>query len=121
MSQAVLVKTCGMAGKALRGKWRIVEMDLWDTDAIDLLGPAFIEFNGRRGSFRFIAVDCSMDVRSPAKRTDYDAEFSFDGFDEGDSTTGRGWASLGEDGTLTGRIYFHMGDDSGFRAVPLNR
>src|SRR5215217_5842237 len=101
-----------MAGKALRGKWRIVEMDLWDTDAIDLLGPAFIEFNGRRGSFRFIAVECSMDVRSLPERTERDAEFSFDGFDDGDPTTGRGWASLAGDGSLTGRIYFHMGDDS---------
>ena len=110
-----------MTGKALRGKWRIVEMDLWDADAIDLLGPAFIEFNGRRGSFRFIAVECSMDVRSLAERTERDAEFSFDGFDDGDPTTGRGWASLAEDGSLTGRIYFHMGDASGFRAVPAKR
>lgn len=23
--------------------WRIVEMDLWDRDAIDLVGPGFIE------------------------------------------------------------------------------
>lgn len=110
-----------MTGKAPRGKWRIVEMDPWDADAIDLLGPAFIEFNGRRGSFRFIAVECSMDVRTLAERTERDAEFSFDGFDDGDPTTGRGWVSLAEDGSLTGRIYFHMGDDSGFRAVPAKR
>jgi hypothetical protein len=43
---------------SIAGKWRITEMDLWDQDAIDLLGPAFIEFgNGRSGQFRFIAVD----------------------------------------------------------------
>ena len=96
-------------------------MDLWDTDAIDLLGPAFIEFNGRTGSFRFTAVECSMDVRSGAERTERDAEFSFDGFDDGDPTTGRGWASLTGDGSLSGRIYFHMGDESGFRAVHVKR
>jgi hypothetical protein len=90
-------------------------------DTIDLLGPAFIELNGRRGSFRFIAVECSMDVRSPAKPTGRDVEFSFDGYDDGDPTTGRGWASLAEDGSLTGRIYFHMGDESGFGAVPAKR
>lgn len=28
----------------IAGRWRIVEMELWDTEAIDLLGPAFIEF-----------------------------------------------------------------------------
>ena len=39
------------------GAWRIVEMDLWDAEAIDLLGPGFIKFGGdRSGRFRFIAV-----------------------------------------------------------------
>ena len=28
---------------SLKGRWRIVEMELWDEDAIDLVGPAFIE------------------------------------------------------------------------------
>lgn len=33
-------------------------MDLWDVDAIGLVGPAFIEFEaGGGGQFRFIAVD----------------------------------------------------------------
>ena len=27
----------------ISGRWRITEMDLWDQEAIDLLGPAFIE------------------------------------------------------------------------------
>ncbi len=26
------------------GRWRILEMELWDADAFDLVGPAFIEF-----------------------------------------------------------------------------
>ena len=30
--------------------------------------------------------------------------------------TGRGWAALNPDGTLEGHIYFHLGDDSAFRA-----
>jgi hypothetical protein len=41
----------------LTGAWRIVEMDLWDSEAIDLLGPGFIQFGAdRSGQFRFIAV-----------------------------------------------------------------
>jgi hypothetical protein len=28
------------------GRWGIVEMDLWDLEAIDLVGPGFIEFGG---------------------------------------------------------------------------
>ncbi len=40
------------------GRWRIVEMEVWDTDVVDLLGPAYLEFdrNGQ-GSFRFVAVE----------------------------------------------------------------
>ena len=37
-------------------------------------------------------------------------------FDEGDDVSGRGWAALNPDGTLEGHIYFHLGDDSAFRA-----
>jgi hypothetical protein len=52
----------------IEGRWRIVEMELWDQDAIDLLGPAFIEIGSRReGTFPFIAVEGWMDVR-PADR-----------------------------------------------------
>lgn len=43
-------------------------------------------------------------------------EFSWDGTDEGDPVSGRGWAALQDDGSLGGRIYFHLGDASGFRA-----
>jgi hypothetical protein len=25
-----------------QGRWRIAEMDLWDNEATDLLGPAFV-------------------------------------------------------------------------------
>ena len=42
---------------SVAGRWRIVETELWDSDALDLVGPAFIEFGeDRAGSFGFIAV-----------------------------------------------------------------
>jgi hypothetical protein len=44
-------------------------------------------------------------------------EFSWEGNDESDPASGRGWAVLEEDGSLSGRIFFHLGDDSGFTAV----
>jgi hypothetical protein len=34
---------------------------------------------------------------------------------------GRGWTVLGEDDTLTGHLFIHLADDSGFRATPLTR
>lgn len=103
----------------LAGRWRITEMDMWDREAIDLIGPGFIEFakNGT-GQFRFIAVHGGMDCR----RTKHDGkptvEFSWDGDDEGDHISGRGWATLTENGTLEGHLFIHMGDDSSFRAMP---
>ena len=46
------------------GRWQIVEMDLWDRDAIDLLGPAFIEIGADGvGALRFIAVEGDIDGR----------------------------------------------------------
>ena len=37
---------------SLAGRWRITEMELWDRDAIDLLGPAFMEIGPRNdGNF----------------------------------------------------------------------
>ena len=100
------------------GKWRITSMDLWDQDEIDLVGPAFIEFRGQSGQFRFIAVEGWMDCRHKAKNGRPHVEFSWDGNDELDPARGRGWAKLERDGSLTGRIYIHQGDDSGFKAIP---
>jgi hypothetical protein len=103
----------------LIGRWRIVEMDLWDSDAIDLVATGFIEFaRDKTGEFGFVAVRGWMDGRG-AERNGRDAvEFSWDGEDEGDRVSGRGWAALVDDATLEGHLFFHMGDDSGFRAVP---
>jgi len=100
------------------GRWRIVEMDLWDQDALDLVGPAFIELRADgTGEFRFIVVEGDMDCR----RADVDGrpriEFTWEGNDEGDPRSGRGWAELAGDGSLRGHIFFHAGDDSSFRAV----
>ena len=37
------------------GRWRVVEMELWDRDVLDLVKPAFIEI-GKEGGLGFIAV-----------------------------------------------------------------
>jgi hypothetical protein len=100
------------------GRWRIASMELWDTDAIDLVEPAFIEFDrDRTGRFGFIAVEGWMDCREAARDGRPCVEFTWEGADEGDQVSGRGWAALADDGTLDGRIFFHLGDDSGFHAV----
>jgi hypothetical protein len=105
---------------SIEGKWRITEMDLWDQEAIDLLGPAFIEFKDRSGQFRFIAVEGRMDCRHGQRKGRPSIDFTWEGNDECDPASGRGWVTLQQDGSLTGHIYFHHGDDSGFKATPVD-
>jgi hypothetical protein len=100
----------------LTGRWRILEMDLWDRDGLDLVAPAFVEFSpDHTGEFGFIAVTGWIDWRTAGTGRS-GVEFSWEGTDEGDQVSGRGWAELHNDGVLHGHLYFHLGDDSSFRA-----
>jgi hypothetical protein len=96
------------------GRWRIVEMEQWDQEFVDLVSPGHITFTLEgRGELHFGAVDVSLDWRVDA--TGNRVDFAFEGFDEGDEVSGTGWAEL-NGGKLTGRIAFHSGDESGFVA-----
>ena len=100
------------------GRWRIASMELWDADAVDLVQPGFIEFDrDGSGRFGFIVVDGWMDCRETTRDGRPCVEFTWEGSDEGDQVTGRGWATLDNDGALDGRIFFHLGDNSGFHAI----
>lgn len=97
----------------LLGKWRIVGMDLWDRDYLDLVEPAYIEFDARGGGeFAFGAVQGSLDLWYAPLSID----FTWVGSDEMDEVSGAGSAELAEDGTMTGEIRFHHGDESEFTA-----
>ena len=102
---------------SVTGAWRIVEMDLWDAEAIDLLGPGYIQFGGPHWPLPVHRRRGWMDCHSGQRDGRPCVEFSWEGNDESDPASGRGWAALEEDGSLRGHIYFHLGDDSGFRAV----
>ena len=94
-------------------------MNLWDQKSIDLVGPACIEFGrGRSGSFGFIAVHGWMDCLHGQRNGRPYVEFTWQGNDECDPASGRGWVRLEKDGTLRGLIYSLQGDNSGFWAVP---
>jgi hypothetical protein len=60
----------------IAGRWQITETELWDSDDLNLVAPAF----------------------------------SWEGDDDCDPVTGRGRTVLEVDGSLRGRIYFHLGD-----------
>ena len=97
----------------LLGKWRIVEMALWDADFLDMLEPAYIAFDRQgRGEFVFGAVRGTLHRRYGSGIV----SFTWQGFDEMDPVSGAGEAELDEDGLLTGEIRFHDGDDSTFKA-----
>ena len=101
--------------RAFAGRWQITEMDEWDE--IDLLGAAHITFSGKDGGeLVFLAIEADLDVRYGACEGVACAEFSWEGFDDGTPTSGRGWAALGKAGRLVGNIFIHKGDASGFVA-----
>ena len=111
-------KKASLCAAPFQGKWRIVEMDLWDDEAVNLVGPAFIHIKGQEGEMRFIAVTAWLDIRHDARPGSPIAEFSWEGVDEGDQRSGRGWLVPGTAGRLVGHLYFHAGDDSGFVCEP---
>ena len=105
-----------MPANQIRGRYRITSMTEWDKEFVDAEVPGFIEFkkNGL-GDFQFGYVRCDIDWEETEHDDEPAVEFSFQGFDEMEQTSGRGWAML-EDGTLIGEIKFFQGDESGFTA-----
>ena len=98
------------------GRWRIAEMALWTAEDLDLLGPARLMLNrDGSGEMSFIALEAGLDYRVGQRDGQPAIEFSFDGSDEGDCISGRGWAVLESD-ALHGRVFIHHGDESSFVA-----
>ena len=99
------------------GRWRILEMEQWDKDFIDLVGEGHITFKrGNKGSLQCGAIDCDLDCRIETFGSVELIQFSFIGEDEGDAVSGRGWALIGRDGKLMGKILFYFGEESQFLA-----
>jgi len=91
-------------------------MEQWDRDYIDLVVPGYIEFEkDNLGSFQFGTVQGGLDCRLETGAECERVEFSWEGVNDNDPGSGRGWAEL-RDGQLYGRLYIHCGDDSWFKA-----
>lgn len=105
------------AASPILGRWRITEMELWEQEDLDMEVPAFLEFRpDGTGEFQFILVTAVIDYRLVERDAKPGVEWSWDGSDEMDPCSGRGWAVLEAPGRLVGRIFFHQGDDSEFTA-----
>jgi hypothetical protein len=100
---------------AFTGRWHIVSMDEWDVhDTED--DPAFIEFGSDQlGEFQVGLTSGNIDYRLTERGELPAVEWSWEGMDEMDPCTGRGWAIL-EGEELRGMIFFHQGDESAFVA-----
>jgi len=97
-------------------KWRITEMDLWDQNYIDMETEGYFSFQEDNiGDFQFGLVHGELDYRIEKSGSKERLEFSWVGQDKGSPVSGRGWAIV-KRGILEGLIYFHLGDDSGFKA-----
>ncbi len=71
--------------KAFAGRWRIVEMDNWDNDVLDLVEEAHLTFQGTADSeIAFVALRGFLDVGYGARDGSACAEFSWEGQDESD-------------------------------------
>ena len=94
------------------GRWRITEIEGWDADYVDMLGPGHIQFDREGGQIEFGAVQIGLECwYSPTG-----AHFNFHGSDEGTEVFGNGDADLEPDGTIAGELRFHHGDDMPFTA-----
>ena len=101
----------------LLGRWRITWMELWESDDLDLLAPAFITFDeDGGGKFTFIAVVGSLHGAYRICEGLPGMDFTWAGADECDPASGDGWAAIQPDGTLAGHIRFQAGDESDFLA-----
>lgn len=98
----------------MKGKWRIISMAMWNKDFLDMIEPAYISFNDQdAGTLIFGCISAQL----TCSLTTTDADFTFEGQDEMETTSGEGWAELQPDGTIEGEITFQNGDESTFTAT----
>ena len=99
------------------GYWRIKEMEMWDNGFIDAEVPGYIQFDyDETGEFQFGYVHGFMDCRFSKKNGKDFVEFSWEGNDEMDPASGRGFATINGE-ILNGHLFFIEGDDSDFKAI----
>ncbi len=72
------------------GRWRIIEMEQWDQEYVDELGPGFLKLErAGTGSLQFGVVQAGVDYRMEERTGNPVLEFSFEGFAEMDRICGR--------------------------------
>jgi hypothetical protein len=99
------------------GTWYITSMEAWDADYINAAGRGHLRIDQDGcGFMQFGALEAALDCRTEDIGSNQRLEFTFQGVDEGNPVSGRGWCTV-SGSEMTGRIYFHWGEASGFAAV----
>jgi hypothetical protein len=102
--------------KPFIGQWLINDMETWDQEYVNIETRGHFTFKkDGTGHFQFGLVQGEMDARVEFVGGKERIEFSWEGQDEMDLASGRGWAMI-ENGELRGRIFIHLGNDSMFKA-----
>jgi len=102
-----------MKGMQYSGKWPIAEMELWDSEYLDMEVEAYIEIEPTgSGEFQFGLVSGQIDGEVVKDGKDRRFEFTWDGNDENDLASGSGWLKLKDKNSVDGRVKFHQGDSS---------
>lgn len=91
-------------------------MDGWDQDAVDLVVPGFVRFDGETGELQFICVRGDTSCVYSTKRGRPHVQWAWVGQDELTPCTGAGRARIDATGKLVGFIQIHHGDGSAFEA-----
>lgn len=101
----------------LVGFWRINWMELWEQEDVEELGPAGIHLNkDGTGDIKFLCVEGGLYCEALERDGRAAVDFTWEGDDDGDRRCGRGWLRLDTDEAIAGRVFFHMGDTSAFKA-----
>ncbi|MDM8559461.1 hypothetical protein [Candidatus Parabeggiatoa sp. HSG14] len=101
------------------GTWHIKEMSQWDEDYFNMEVQAYIEVDSHNsGEFQFGLVSGSIDGKIVKHLGKKRFEFSWDGTDENDPASGRGWLQIQSDNNniIDGEFIFFEGDESTFIA-----
>lgn len=103
------------------GSWRITWMAEWDQEFVNSEIQGFFDFEDRgSGEFHFGYVHGFMDCKMTTRDDKPCIEFSWEGNDEMDPASGRGWAVLHGKNEIEGMLFFHFGDESAFKAMKRN-
>jgi hypothetical protein len=99
------------------GTWRIMEMDEWDDEYINMETKAYLQIDKKgQGNFQFALVRGSIDGELEEFGGEQRFAFTWEGNEEYDQVSGSGWLKLVKKNELIGRIKFHSGDSSLFKA-----